>query len=273
MRDGIAGPFGAASLFIDNATITSGCGYTGEIDFFPESVTPAGYVPADGRSVSKVDLPELYAVLGDRFGSDAESFHVPTVGGPGPRLQALVCADGADPAETDPDEQAAHSCIIGRVQLFAQETPVYGYILTNGQQLPITKHSWLFGYAGDRFGGDGVTTFGLPTISSPSGTSQQVCASNVNNWDIHDSVGMCYVSEVGYWATEQSSMPRNWFPTQSTGLAGNLMNVAQNRDLFGLFGAAFGGDGKMVFALPFLDVPDKSLTPGICARGPYPPRS
>lgn len=272
-RDGIAGRFGAASLFIDNATITSGCGYTGEIDYFPESVTPAGYVPADGRSVSTADLPELYAVVGDRFGSGAEWFRVPTVPGPGPGLQALVCAAGADPAETDPDEQAANSCVIGRVQLFAQETPVYGYLLANGRELPITRHSWLFGYAGDRFGGDGVTTFGLPTISSPAGTSQQVCASNFNNWTINDNAGECYMSEVGYWAVARAGMPLNWRATQSNGLSGLLISVAQNTALYELLGVAFGGDGRRTFALPFLDLPDENLTPGLCARGQFPPRA
>ncbi|MCD4527010.1 phage tail protein [Nocardioides sp. cx-173] len=267
----VPGPFGAASLFIDNATIGTGCGFTGEIDYFAQSLTPAGYVPADGRQVRTAAMPELYAVLGNRFGGDAATFRVPTVAAPGAGLHALVCArGGADPAEADPDEQREHTCLTGQVQLFAQETPVYGFLLADGRQLPVTKHSWLFGYAGNQFGGDGVTTFGLPSVASPPGTSAQVCSSNVVQWTNQHSAGNCYQSEVGFWAV-RGPMPRNWVRPQA-GNSGALMPIRQQTAMFELIGTSFGGDGKTTFQLPFLDLPDPRLTPAICLNGVFPPR-
>lgn len=268
--DGVAGSFGAASLFIDNATMSTGCGYTGEIDHFPESVTPSGYVPADGRSLPTAYYPELHAVLGDRFGADATTFQMPTVAGIGPDLHALVCAEGGiDPATTDPDAQSEYSCVISQIQLFAQETPVYGFALANGQQLPINKHSWLFGYSGTLFGGDGVTTFGTPNLPSPAGTSYQICTSNTNNWDNDDVVGMCYVSQTGYWATSQT--PANWVRAWATYSSDPvLLSVRTNETLFSLIGNTYGGDGINTFTPARLDAPGQPVTGAMCYNGQYP---
>ncbi|MCR2810314.1 MULTISPECIES: phage tail protein [unclassified Microbacterium] len=268
--DGIAGSFGAASLFIDNATMNTGCGYTGEIDHFPASLTPEGYVPADGSSVRTANYPELYAVLGDRFGADATTFQMPTVAGIGPDLHALVCATGGiDPAETDPDEQSKNSCIVSQVQLFAQETPVYGFALANGQELPVNQYPALFGYSGTLFGGDGVTTFGTPNLPSPTGTSYQVCTSDANVWSNDGPVGACYLSETGYWAT--SGTPTNWFTawTPEQRLP-DLLPVSTNQALFSLIGYTYGGDGADTFTPATLDDPGQPLTGAMCTEGQYP---
>ncbi|WP_110240264.1 phage tail protein [Nocardioides gilvus] len=269
-----AGPFGASSLFIDNATLDAGCGYIGEIDFFPTNITPAGYVPADGRTVSSRMWPDLYELTGTRFGGDANRFAMPTVEGPGAGLHALVCGVGLDPSETDPDDdQIARSCLIGQLQLFAFETPAYGYALADGKLLNPAKRSALYGLMGDVFGGDGETTFALPDIASLAGTSQQVCTSTTNKWSDNSSTGACYMSQVGFWATPRSNPPSNWWRTQTSGSAsGVLISVKQHQPLFDLFGTAFGGDGRNVFALPKLDLPERNLVPTMCVYGYSPPR-
>lgn len=58
----------------------------GTIRFFPFDYTPAGYIPCDGRALSKDDYPELYGVIGNRFGGEKERFRVPVVFSFGDRL-------------------------------------------------------------------------------------------------------------------------------------------------------------------------------------------
>lgn len=260
------GSFGLSSLFIDNASMAGGCGFTGEIDFFPSTVAIEGYVEADGRNVTPQRYPELFEVMGTRFGGGEGYFTMPTVEAPGEGLQALVCAAGLDPADTDPDDERVSGCVMGRVQLFAQEAPVYGHTLADGRELSRTKRSVLFGLLGDRFGGDGETTFALPDLTSRSGTSHQICTSTLNTWRPYDDgAGQCYLSELSFWGSHTT--PGNW--QSATGI---FLPIRTNQALFDLIGTTFGGDGKTTFSLPGLSATKQEPMPAMCRSGTYPRR-
>lgn len=51
---------------------------------------------------------------------------------------------------------------VGVVLPFTGDEPPYGFLLCDGRELPINQYVELFGVIGTKFGGDGVTTFGLP---------------------------------------------------------------------------------------------------------------
>ena len=40
---------------------------------------PAGYLLCDGTSYKKTDYPDLYAVIGNKYGGDTENFNVPNL--------------------------------------------------------------------------------------------------------------------------------------------------------------------------------------------------
>ncbi|GAB3430037.1 tail fiber protein [Massilia solisilvae] len=71
---------------------------------------------------------------------------------------------------------------IGEIRLFAGNYAPTDWAFCNGQLLPISSNTILFSILGNRFGGDGVSTFGLPNLSgkAPLGMGQGPGLSNHN---------------------------------------------------------------------------------------------
>ena len=55
---------------------------------------------------------------------------------------------------------------IGVIMIFGFNFPPNGWALCNGQLMPILQNEALFSLIGTIYGGDGVTTFGLPNLQS-----------------------------------------------------------------------------------------------------------
>jgi microcystin-dependent protein len=53
---------------------------------------------------------------------------------------------------------------IGEIRMFAGDYAPEGWALCNGQLLQISENELLFSLLGTTYGGDGVTTFGLPDL-------------------------------------------------------------------------------------------------------------
>lgn len=53
---------------------------------------------------------------------------------------------------------------LGEVRMFAGNFPPSGWAFCDGQLLAVAQHRELFALFGDRFGGDGETTFALPDM-------------------------------------------------------------------------------------------------------------
>jgi microcystin-dependent protein len=72
------------------------------------------------------------------------------------------------------------SPFIGEVRIFAGATPPSGWLTCDGQILSVTTYNPLFQVIGNRYGGDGVTTFGLPELRGriPIGAGQGPGLSN-----------------------------------------------------------------------------------------------
>jgi microcystin-dependent protein len=61
---------------------------------------------------------------------------------------------------------------MGTIFLFAGNFAPVGYEMCQGQLLPINQNTApLFSVIGTLYGGDGQTTFALPKLSGPEGTS------------------------------------------------------------------------------------------------------
>lgn len=54
--------------------------------------------------------------------------------------------------------------ITGQIQLFAFEYPPLGWMLCDGSTLRVQEYVPLFAAMGNRYGGDGETTFALPNL-------------------------------------------------------------------------------------------------------------
>lgn len=53
---------------------------------------------------------------------------------------------------------------LSEIRMFGFNYPPRSWTLCNGQLLPIAQNSALFSLLGTNFGGDGITTFGLPNL-------------------------------------------------------------------------------------------------------------
>jgi microcystin-dependent protein len=58
------------------------------------------------------------------------------------------------------------SPFVGEIRLFAGNFAPSGWALCNGALLPISEYTTLFTLIGTTYGGDGVSTFGLPSLAS-----------------------------------------------------------------------------------------------------------
>jgi len=55
---------------------------------------------------------------------------------------------------------------VGEIRLFAGNFAPYGWMICDGQLLPISEHETLFQLIGTIYGGDGESTFALPNMQS-----------------------------------------------------------------------------------------------------------
>lgn len=98
---------------------------------------------------------------------------------------AASCVPLSDPRFGNPvipnggGSTSGGDCMMGTVHLFAGTFAPRGYLVADGRLLSISQNSALFSLVGTTYGGDGVTTFGLPNMQAlaPAGVSYLVCAS------------------------------------------------------------------------------------------------
>jgi len=66
---------------------------------------------------------------------------------------------------------------IGQVEIFAFDFAPTGFAACQGQLLPISQNQALFSLLGTRYGGNGVTDFGLPKLApvAPQGPFYFIC--------------------------------------------------------------------------------------------------
>lgn len=64
---------------------------------------------------------------------------------------------------------------LGEIVLVAFSYAPNGWLKCQGQYLPIAQNSALFSLLGTTYGGDGMSTFRLPTIIAPTGLNYIIC--------------------------------------------------------------------------------------------------
>ena len=111
----------------------------------------------------------------------------------------MICAAGRDPVNAS---EEGPTCAVGMIKLFAQTGPVFGYLPASGELVPISHRPTLGGMLGSTYGGDGSTTFAVPTLAAPPGTAWQICASASADGASDPSP---FMSEIGYWARGDES--------------------------------------------------------------------
>lgn len=158
---------------------------------------------------------------------------------------------------------------LGQIALFPGEGAPSGWTPCDGRLLRIQDSRVLFAILGDRFGGDGITTFGVPDLRGRSEGSEdggpgatpdvQPFLAIDGLFPPRDDGGRNFVDPLigqivlfsGGW------VPPGWSPCD-----GRLLPVASNMNLFSILSTRFGGDGRVSFALPDLGAGARSTAVG-----------
>jgi microcystin-dependent protein len=68
---------------------------------------------------------------------------------------------------------------VGDIILVAFSYAPLGWVVCAGQLLLINEYQVLFSLLSTRYGGDGVSTFRLPTISAPANMNYIICVNGI----------------------------------------------------------------------------------------------
>lgn len=165
-------------------------------------------------------------------------------------------SDGASvPGAVEPSRRS-HSYrepAIGEIRLMANDYRMPGRTYGEGQSLSSAQFAPLFDVLGTRYGGDGKTSFALPSLV-PVRTANGV---ELPYQIVHDGATVQYeggdeglgggtIGEVRRWPGER--VPAGWLPCD-----GRELPLAGHEALFAVIGTSFGGDGQANFKLPKLD--------------------
>ncbi|WFR63085.1 tail fiber protein [Paenibacillus amylolyticus] len=141
-------------------------GYGGEVRIFPYTYSPDGWLKLDGSTYNAQSYPQLYSVIRDVFGSqDGQKFTLPGISAP-LRNQPLHFAVAARPMGslngTDMSNQNSE-VLLGQTIPFLVPMQT-NWKISDGGIYNVSEYTALFTLLGQKFGGDGRNTFGVPDL-------------------------------------------------------------------------------------------------------------
>lgn len=243
-----------------------------EIRLWAPDFEPENWHFCQGQTLQIDYDPAMFALLGTSFGGDGRNtFALPNLTplkADSTALNYIICTRGIFPSRQEQNLQyVTNDPLAGDITLWAAPyIEPKGFVVCNGQQLPINTLRPLYDLLGTTYGGDGSTTFALPDLPSPDQYRdiRYICSLTA------DSLSEPYVGEVRLTAAPQP--PQGWQFCQ-----GQMLNISDHMSMYALLGPTFGGDGRITFALPEL-APLKTkdgrheLKYMICTVGLFPPR-
>jgi microcystin-dependent protein len=162
---------------------------------------------------------------------------------------------------------------IGQIGLFPYDFIPRFWLRCDGQVLNITQHHALFSLISTRYGGDGISTFGLPDLRGREPAAGLI-------WCLADSGGIPSATEEATWQGDCLVGEINLFscgyaPHRHARCEGQLLRVSSYLPLFSLISDRFGGDGREIFGIPNLlgHGPIPGIDYYIALEGSYPGRS
>jgi microcystin-dependent protein len=175
---GCAGPAMAPSSLVDSSihqvrrAASSDTQLLGSLLLIPYDFVPLSFEKCAGQVLPIPSNPALFTLLGNRFGGDGKkTFGLPDMRGQEPikGLSYLIATAGIYPSRkaVNTPNQYGIPPLLGQLLLVAylpKYTPPAGWATCDGQLLKIDREAALYTLLGNKFGGDGETTFALPDL-------------------------------------------------------------------------------------------------------------
>lgn len=146
--------------------------------------------------------------------------------------------------------------IIGMIKMVLGDTPPPGWVFCDGSILQVAEHPELAVMLGNRYGGDGTETFGLPQFPAPPAGNYVVCVAEPAN---REGTFKGLISQITLYVGQD--LPEGWIYCDGRVLAADKYPV-----LAQVMGSNYGGDGKTTVGIPSMQA-----APGIeyimCVEG------
>ena len=239
----------------------------------------------DGEFGGTPEITLTQSVLPSSVGGGAQSI---TNEEPHQALTYLISTSGTFPSSGS--GLSVHG-FLGQIKAFAGNFAPGGWAIANGDLLNIAGNEALFTILGTTYGGDGVSTFGLPDLRGRAaiGAGQ---GPGLNNIALGQKLGTEWVTltdnnmpngagqsvdnygpslAINYFVITAGIFPSmgrplgmefaigeivafagNFAPRNAILAHGQLLSIADNQALFSLYGTSFGGDGRTTFGVPDL---------------------
>lgn len=175
---GCAGPAIAPNSLVESSmhrvrrAASSDTQLLGSLLLIPYDFVPLSFEKCAGQVLPIASNPALFTLLGNRFGGDGKkTFGLPDMRGQEPikGLSYLIATAGIYPSRKALNTPSQYGIppLLGQLLLVAylpKYTPPAGWATCDGQLLKIDREAALYTLLGNKFGGDGETTFALPDL-------------------------------------------------------------------------------------------------------------
>lgn len=147
---------------------------------------------------------------------------------------------------------------LGEITAFGFDFAPVGWVKSNGQLLSVQQYPQLFKLIGKTFGGDGVSTFGVPNFPEITPQGGNMCLAVAGAFSRDTLPGEMTVFPY------MSGPPPQWIQCTGTDLP-----ISQYPLLFKILGTNFGGNGTTTFRTPNSHYIPPFSEPGPAAALPY----
>jgi microcystin-dependent protein len=235
----------------------------GEIVFFAGAFAPMRWAFCDGRRLPIADFDGLFGAIGRTFGGDDQTFAVPAIPDPVPRVRPIICIEGE---LLHDDRTPATDFMLGGIRLFAAPAVPRGWAACDGRSLPIDQFVALDSILDRRFGAD-AQRYRLPTLAGPGpGLHYEIAFAGTYPDFGGGTTRSQGLGEVRLWPGTR--MPGGWAACDGAALA-----IRANTALFSVLGHAFGDDpGNTRYFLPHIAPAIPGVEFIICTSGVFPER-
>lgn len=114
---------------------------------------------------------------------------------------------------------------IGTILSVAFNYPPYGWAPCNGQMMSVSQNSALFAIVGTTYGGDGVSTFGIPDLRGRVAVGAQAQGPGLANINVGDKQGVNSVT-AAINGTTQVTIGINNLPVHSHSINASTISIA-----------------------------------------------
>ena len=245
----------------------------GQISLLAFDFAPRGWVLCDGSTLNISQYPVLFETIGNTFGGDdSTTFKVPDLRNASPVSGAKYYMSIKDNYGFNSGELTiGEVCLLPDILVQKTDTLGYPFLKCNGSTYSTTTYKAFYDIIGTTFGGNGVTTFGVPDLTKASpleGLSYYIVCNGLYPQTGEKIPAPEFIASIDLFPFTDRTF------SNAAVCNGQILSTANNQALYSLVLTTYGGS-NLNFAIPDLRgaVPSPSFQYYLNTGGIYPSRS